>query len=163
MTISRSKRNLLFGRPANQQPLRPPWALEEARFVRLCDRCGDCARECPQGIIRIGDGGYPEIDFQSSGCDYCEACVAVCTPEALKMDGRAPWQQVAQIDDRCFSERGVICRSCGEVCETEAIRFTQVVGGIAHVRMETAACTGCGECVSICPAGAITINRQHPE
>jgi len=163
MTISRSKRNLLFGRPANEATLRPPWAVDESEFHRLCDRCGECARECPRGIIRMSDGGYPEVDFRMAGCDFCEVCVAVCKPEALRLDGRPAWQQVARTGDRCFSERGVICRSCGEVCEMEAIRFQQVVGGITHVIMDVDACNGCGECVSICPADAITINRQHPE
>ncbi len=166
MIPSRSKRNLLFGRTSGQHPIRPPWAVTESDFLDLCNRCGECARECPQAIIRMSDGGYPEIDFSAGGCDFCEVCVAVCKAEALKLDGRAPWQQVAVLGDNCFSERGVICRSCGEVCEMQAIRFQQVVGGVTHVLMDSESCTGCGECVAICPAQAITIQTrtqgEHP-
>lgn len=163
MALSASRRNLLFGRLSGESPLRPPWALEECDFIARCDRCGECARECPRGIIHMGDGGFPEIDFRIAGCDFCEVCVAVCKPGALDLEEREPWRQMAVVGDNCFSERGVICRSCGEVCEMEAIRFQQVVGGITHVQMDVEACNGCGECLSICPADAITINRQHRE
>ncbi len=161
MTLTCSRRNLLSGRLAREVALRPPWAGEEMRFLDLCDRCGACSRECPKGIIRMGDGGYPEMDFSVGGCDFCEVCAAVCKAEALSIEARSPWQQVARVGEECFSERGVICRSCGEVCEMEAIRFQQVVGGITHVSLELESCNGCGECVSICPAHAITINRKN--
>ena len=41
--------------------------------------------------------------------------------------------------------------------EIQAIKFKQVVGGVTHVLMNSENCNGCGECVSICPANAITI------
>jgi ferredoxin-type protein NapF len=101
------------------------------------------------------------MNFSTSGCDFCEVCVAVCIPGALKLGQVAPFDSIAVINNECFSERGVICRSCGEACEIQAIHFKQVVGGVTHVVMNTDSCNGCGECVSICPANAITIKHRH--
>lgn len=164
MNALNSKRNFIFGRISAQVPLRPPWAIEEQRFVDSCNRCGECVRQCPVNVIRIADGGFPEMNFSQSGCDFCGVCVEVCETAALQRGKSAPFNLVSAVSDDCFSERGVICRSCAEICETQAIRFNQVVGGIAHVIMNASSCTGCGECVSICPANAITIqHRTVPE
>ncbi len=157
MTFSNSKRNLIFGSNSDPTPLRPPWAIAEHDFIETCTRCGECVKQCPVNVIKLSDGGFPEMNFSKSGCEFCEVCVAVCLPGALKLLETDPFDAIATISDECFSERGVICRSCAEVCENRAIRFHQVVGGITHVLMNTESCNGCGECVSICPANAITI------
>jgi len=160
MAVSNSKRNLLFGRISARRPIRPPWAISEEQFIELCNRCGECTKECPKNVIKIADGGFPEIDFTASGCDFCEICVAVCKPEALSLKVNPAFNIRASIGADCFSERGVICKSCGEVCETRAIQFKLAVGGITHVVMNNDLCNGCGECVSICPANAITIKHN---
>ena len=141
-------------------PLRPPWAIIEHEFIETCTRCTDCVKQCPQNIIRIADGGFPEINVSEAGCDFCQACVQACLPNALNLGISVPFNCYATINDNCFSERGVICRSCGEVCEVQAIKFKQVVGGITHVAMETLSCTGCGECISVCPAFAISLQHR---
>jgi len=161
MNLSGSKRNLIFGRVSPSEPVRPPWAINEIAFIDTCDRCGECVKQCPVNVIRFADGGFPEMNFSSSGCDFCEVCVAVCQPGALILNDVDPFQSIATIGEDCFSERGVICRSCGEVCEIQAIKFKQVVGGVTHVLMNTENCNGCGECVSICPADAITIKHRQ--
>ena len=160
MSISNSKRDFLFGRVRGYQPLRPPWAIAEDRFGDTCTRCGDCVRECPTNVIKLADGGFPEMDFSAAGCDFCEVCVSVCEPGALDRKIQPPLNLVANLNDNCFSARGVICRACGEVCDSRAIRFQQVVGGVTHVSIEFSACTGCGECVSICPAHSISIKPR---
>ncbi|MBC8212275.1 MAG: ferredoxin-type protein NapF [Gammaproteobacteria bacterium] len=160
MSLSTSKRNFLFARISARNPVRPPWALKESEFIDLCTRCDECEKQCPVNVIRIGDGGYPEIDFSNSGCDFCQVCVDVCKSGALSHQQPQAFNLVASIDDSCFSERGVICRSCAEVCDKGAISFKQVVGGISHLIMNTKSCNGCGECVSICPATAIKIEHR---
>lgn len=159
MPITQSKRNFLFARAPRRRPMRPPWAVAEERFIELCDRCGDCVRECPNECLRVADGGFPELFFQASGCEFCELCVAVCKVGALDRQVYPPLQLAVKVDDSCFSARGVICRACGDVCAQHAIRFRQQVGGIALVQLETARCNGCGECVSVCPADSLSI--QH--
>lgn len=157
MAISTSKRNLIFARQPAYHPVRPPWAITEAKFIETCNRCGECVKQCPLNVIQLADAGFPEMNFSQSGCDFCEVCVAVCIPAALNLNTEPPFQFTVTINEDCFSERGVICRSCGDVCENQAIKFKQVVGGITHVLMNSTSCNGCGECVSTCPANAITI------
>lgn len=159
MSLSNAKRNFLFGRASDHRVIRPPWSIDEALFTERCTRCGDCVRECPNNIIVDRDGGFPALKFESSGCDFCAVCVDVCKTGALDKRIDPPFTLIADIDDNCFSERGVICRSCGEVCPARAIRFKQVVGGITHVMIDFDHCNGCGECVGICPAHAISIKH----
>ena len=160
MSISNSKRNFLTGRLSAPHPMRPPWAIIEQQFIETCTRCAECANHCPNKIIRIASGGFPEIDVSLAGCNFCEICVDVCEPNALSLQISEPLNVFASVSDACFSERGVICRSCGEVCESRAIKFQQVVGGVAHVLLDTTSCNGCGECVSLCPAKAITMQHR---
>ena len=68
-----------------------------------------------------------------------------------------PWHIAATIKSTCVSQRGVVCRACGEVCEMRAIHFKMAVGGSAMIELNTSDCNGCGECVSLCPVGAIEI------
>lgn len=51
----------------------------------------------------------------------------------------------------------VVCRSCGDVCEAAAIRFSPRVLGAALPEVLAERCTGCGDCVSACPAAAIVL------
>ena len=48
------------------------------------------------------------------------------------------------------------CRSCGDVCPTEAI------GGLADgpLSLDTGACLFCGLCAEACPEGAVTFTRD---
>jgi ferredoxin-type protein NapF len=61
------------------------------------------------------------------------------------------------IGDACLARRGVECRVCGEACDTGAIRFRPQRGGIAQPQLTLQACTGCGDCVPVCPVGVITV------
>jgi ferredoxin-type protein NapF len=144
--------------------LRPPWAMEESRFTSLCERCDACIKSCHAKIIQRGASGFPEINFSRSGCDFCQACVQACHTGALALtvhNHHQPWSIQAQIGSNCLSERGVICRACGDVCETRAIRFRLAVGGSSRIEFDASACNGCGECVSRCPVNAIEMNLNH--
>ena len=163
MALSTSKRNLLFARNSQEKAFRPPWSISEKDFIETCTRCGECFKECPSNVIKIGDGGFPELDFSHAGCDFCQVCVQVCQPGALKIRDCPALNSVAHIDENCFSERGVICRSCGEICNVGAIRFKPAVGGITHVLLNTELCNGCGECVHLCPAQSITMKHRTTE
>ena len=153
-SISRRRflRGALGGR---RSPVRPAYALAEAAFVERCDRCGDCVRACAERIIRLGDGGFPEIDFALGGCTLCGDCVSACRGRALV--GHRPFPLWVQIGGGCLAYQGVVCRACGEACDTGAIRFRLRVGGAAEPRIDPPACTGCGGCVSRCPAQAVSL------
>jgi len=141
---------------------RPPWSIDESNFVTTCrgsKQCGDCITACPEKILISGRGSFPVVDFNLGGCTFCGKCVEACPVEAFDSTRDQPWALKANIKETCVSMKGVECRSCGEVCETEAINFRLVVGGVAEPVLDIEACTGCGECIGICPVDAIsTIN-----
>jgi ferredoxin-type protein NapF len=69
-----------------------------------------------------------------------------------------PGQVKAVVKPECLTRHGVVCRSCGEQCETGAIRFHFIKGGVAQPQVEPALCTGCGACFAVCPAQAIALH-----
>lgn len=68
-----------------------------------------------------------------------------------------PQDRVARIAENCVETKGVVCRRCGDACDDAAIRFRPAPGGRASVHLNADACTGCGECVGVCPVGAISL------
>ena len=160
-TINRHQ--LLCGQFDEQSVIRPPWSVNELSFTENCTRCFECASVCHSHIIIKGSGGFPEISFNRQGCDFCEACVRACPEDVLTIDPlnqQEAWQQTAEINKQCFSMRGIVCRSCGEICESRAIQFRPGIAGRSQVILNAAACNGCGECVHVCPAGAIKISKD---
>jgi ferredoxin-type protein NapF len=140
-------------------PLRPPWALGEAAFTAACECCGNCVEACPEKVLTVGTSGYPEMDFARGGCNFCAACVEACPGTALTKNGHGPWSILAHFAPSCLSLQGIICRLCEESCEARAIRFTPLYGGLALPQIDASACSGCGACVSACPAQAIALGR----
>ena len=163
MQVSIDRMQFLRGDFKGQNvPLRPPWAIEEHLFIEQCDRCHDCIPACPKRLINIGRGGYPEIDFTNGGCDFCSDCVTACKPAALnkRSPDSSPWNLKIEIHSSCLSLNGTTCRSCGEACDERAIRFQLKVGGIASPSVDKDLCTGCGQCIAVCP---IKVVRIHPD
>ncbi len=143
---------------AMRAPPRPPWAIAEAAFAQACTRCGDCVKACPQQVLVVGDGGYPQISFEKRGCTFCGDCVRACaTPALSRTMTETPWSLKATIGTACLAAQRVECRVCGERCEAQAIRFRPRLGGVAQPVLDANACTGCGDCVAPCPVGAITV------
>lgn len=156
-------RKALFGSICQGQsaPVRPPWTPPEDEFTNRCTGCGDCVPACPQDILVKGRAGYPVVDFSRGACDFCGACADSC-PEALFAErDTAPWNVKARVGTDCLSTRGVTCRVCAEWCDARAIRFRLEVGGRAHPEISDTACTGCGECVAVCPANAISMEESE--
>jgi ferredoxin-type protein NapF len=140
-------------------PPRPPWALRpDETFTSASTRCGDCVRGCPRGVLHAGEGGYPEIRFDAAGCSLCGDCAMACRAGALDREVVTPpftWR--VAVETSCLNRRGIECRVCGDACETHALRFVPARGGIAQLQIDANACTGCGDCVSVCPVQAITL------
>lgn len=155
-----SRTDVLRGRfrPA-AHPIRPPWAIEEARFVDVCTRCEDCTAVCPENILIVGSGGFPVVDFSAGECTFCGVCVETCKPAALVRGDNPPWDLKAVIADSCLAQRGVECRVCGERCDETAIRFSLAAGRVARPSVDRDRCTGCGACQAPCPVGAIAVTH----
>lgn len=154
-----NRRDFLRGRRANiPAELRPPWARGSGSFEERCTRCGDCQRACPTGIVVVGGGGFPKVDFGRGECTFCGDCVSACVPAALERVGDvAPWSLRARIGEACLASRGVECRVCGEACGVGAIRFRPQIGGVTLPQLDGSACTGCGACLAPCPTQAISV------
>jgi ferredoxin-type protein NapF len=159
--IDPRRRGFLRGRLHDEQVRapRPPWSLRpDAGFTTACTRCGECVRSCPREVLRSGDGGFPVIDFAAAGCSLCGECRSACPTGAIERAVDAPafaWR--VSVDARCLTRHGVECRVCGDACDARALRFVPALGGIAQLRIEPDACTGCGDCVSTCPVNAISL------
>lgn len=144
---------------AQRAPIRPPWALAEPDFVAACSRCGACAPACPERVIAIGSGAYPELDFSHAACSFCGDCVAACPTGALhrRSDLQQPWAYKAELTPGCLTLAGIVCRSCDESCDAGAIHFQLPRGGVAYPRVDAATCIGCGACIGVCPVQALTL------
>ena len=53
----------------------------------LCIKCGECAADCPAGIIVMDD--FPKI-IAEERCYRCQHCLAVCPTEAVSVLGKDP-------------------------------------------------------------------------
>lgn len=153
-----SRRRFLRGEfSAEPGVLRPPWALAEPAFAGRCTRCDACVAACPTAILVAGSGGFPVVDFARGECTFCGDCVRACEPGALDMAQPQPWQLALRIDAGCLAAANIVCRSCGDSCQSAAIRFRPQVGMAAQPQVDPAACNGCGACVRACPQGAVAL------
>ncbi len=76
---------------ADKLRLRPPGAVDEDDFLKLCIKCGQCLQVCPYDSIELEDVdggaslGMAYIDPLKRGCYLCEAfpCILACPTGAL--------------------------------------------------------------------------------
>ncbi|WP_331774259.1 4Fe-4S dicluster domain-containing protein [Sulfurospirillum sp. 1612] len=76
---------------ASSPILRPPGAVKEEDFLKLCIKCGQCLQVCPYDSIELEDidggasVGMAFIDPRKRGCYLCEAfpCMLACPTGAL--------------------------------------------------------------------------------
>ena len=164
----------LYARQAQASPayaLRPPGALTERDFLAACARCGQCVRDCPYHILRLGspgDGvptGTPYFVAREGGCEMCEGipCLKACPTGALdsqlnRIDDARMGLAVLVDHETCLNHLGLRCDVCYRTCPLidEAITLD-----IQHNRrsgkhslfipvVHSEFCTGCGKCERAC-------------
>ncbi|WP_434361015.1 4Fe-4S binding protein [Parasalinivibrio latis] len=132
---------------------RPLGAVEELLFNRLCNRCGECVRACPQQVLSMTTGG-PVMDLSLNHCTLCVACTSACQTGALQ-PGRSRdtgWRPV--ISSGCNARIMGSCDECETDCPTGAISVSP-----NRLPVVSDLCNGCGECVSSCYIGAVSLTK----
>ncbi len=145
--------------------IRPPGALEEARFVGLCVRCGNCVRACPTDILKpdilqhgVASLMTPVVEFDRDYCrEDCVRCTTVCPSGALwhlalgdKVNARIGLARVAP--DICLLTEDRECSACRNSCPFEAITYLwSDVEYMLTVKIDPSQCPGCGACEVACP------------
>ncbi len=154
--------------------LRPPGALPETDFRKLCIRCGQCVKACPTNTLQpdwfeAGLEGMwaPTHRMRLGPCDQgCNVCGRVCPTGAIRSlslyEKRYAKIGTAVIDhSRCVAWTGDrLCLVCDEACPYNAVYFVEDEGGKRRPHIDLARCNGCGQCETACPvagAGAIII------
>lgn len=152
-----ARRTLLRRLGGAPEVRRPPWTASD--FLEGCSRCNACVDACPEQVLRIGDGGFPQLDFSHAGCSLCSECASVCKAGVFDLARQAfAWH--ARIDAHCLALAGIHCRSCDDACEPRAIRFRPQLGGAVLPTLDTDLCNGCGACLAPCPGNAIHLTRE---
>ena len=157
--VNHSRRSFLRGkfRHSPSAPIRPPWSKSESIFVQNCTRCDKCIESCPEGIIVHCDGGLPQIDFNRGACTFCQDCVKACEEGCFEPLDTVSWHLQHRFTDSCISLQGITCRSCEDICPTQAISFKLKIGGKAQPVMDDELCTYCGACLACCPVEGINL------
>ena len=143
----------------------PPWSLPQVEFIDVCERCDLCRDACPEGIIYKGKGGFPEVNFSQAECTFCGKCLLACQSNAFiqqkKYRATQAWpNKQASILSKCLSLNAIVCRSCADYCDADAIQFQLKLGGIAVPKIAIDKCTACGACVHACPNQSIEITDE---
>jgi len=136
-----------------QSYLFPPYFKDKSSFL-LCSECNtkDCLNACNENIIQIVDE-KPVLNFENSGCTFCDACAEACKKDVLSLSYKNNKINAEMIINpkKCIAWNQTICFSCQDICEECAIIYK----GMFNPVIDLEKCTTCGFCISVCPTDAI--------
>jgi len=116
-----------------------------------CSSCGNCAKFCPTGAIKVPEGSTAVVDKDK--CIGCGACANVCGDEAVTLDRRLG--NIFKTKKLDINEN--ICVGCGvceENCPVEAIKLEN--GEIVYSKNK---CILCEVCSKKCPVAALNLEE----
>ncbi len=134
--------------------VRPPYCEDRALFETNCVECeqNSCVEACEEDIIKIDENGLPFLSFEDSGCTFCEECAKVCEYGVLVLGKGSIVEAKFSIDTgSCLAWNSVMCSSCRDSCDEEAVSFL----GVFRPTIDLDRCTGCGFCYGVCPPYAV--------
>ncbi len=156
--MDHSKRNLFKGRITQKNNLVPlPWT--NTLLTERCTRCNQCIQHCEEHILIRGDGGFPSIDFKRGECTFCGACAQHCDANVFNTRQNPVWTLTATINEHCLAKNAIVCRTCEDQCEQQAIQFKLHLGGRSTPVVSPEDCNGCGACYAPCPTQSIQIKE----
>ncbi len=137
-----------------------------------CSGCKLCRGHCPFGAIRYS-ASADKCLVDPNLCYGCGVCRAICKKDAIALEPRQrafrwqrrsaqPGHQRVKVKP-CSQARD--CRKCLEVCPAQVFIIAPQVRRSAGVPASDwritaclpSRCTGCGDCVTACPEGAISV------
>ncbi|WP_117233011.1 ferredoxin-type protein NapF [Vibrio maerlii] len=131
---------------------RPPRAVDEALFLRLCDGCGECQKACPNSVIDIHEGAA-RLNLEFNECSLCGECVNACPTDALHSATPISINLRPSFSQGCNNYLQIDCKQCQFGCPQSAITVEE--GELPKLDIEK--CNGCGQCRSSCYMGAISM------
>jgi MauM/NapG family ferredoxin protein len=157
--------------------VRPPGALPENEFLRLCTRCGLCIKACPTNMLQPAGwstGLSPlfsplAVSRRGPCAPECSLCGQVCPTRALRplsLEEKS-WAKMGTariIPGKCIAwEFEKPCLICDEACPYDAIRLVSVPGvRVAVPVVDEHKCAGCGWCEFRCPVVASSAVLVEP-
>jgi len=85
---------------------------------------------------------------------------AVRTRREFLLGRVAASRPVAVVLEGCLEQRGIVCQACRDACGEGAVRIAPAAVGISMPIIDALRCTGWGECLAVCPASALAIERR---
>jgi MauM/NapG family ferredoxin protein len=157
--------------------VRPPGALPEETFLRLCTRCGLCFKACPTNMLQPAgwkSGLSPlfsplAVSRRGPCAPECALCGQVCPTRAIRplpLEQKT-WAKMGTariIPSKCIAwEFDKACLICDEACPFDAIRLIAVPGiKVAVPVIDEHKCAGCGWCEYRCPVVATAAVQVEP-